>query len=150
MYSFPDPKTKDPKAHRVQRILEVIPGTLTWLTIVGMFALSFLVPVWVAYFIIAFDIYWILRTIFIAYYSVQGFRKLQEGKKIDWWERCQEIKEPRKYGDALHKRYEKFKQAIATGEITDRKQIKILKHEARRQKKYIKEVNKLEAIKDEI
>lgn len=150
MYNFPDPKTKDAREHRIQRILEVIPGTLTWATLIGMFALSFLVPIWVAYFIIAFDIYWILRTIFIAYYSVQGYRKLQEGKKIDWWERCQNIREPKKYGDELHARYVKFKEAIKAGEITDRKQIKLLEKEAKRQKKYIKEVNKLEAIKDQI
>ncbi|MFA6047594.1 MAG: glycosyltransferase family 2 protein [Parcubacteria group bacterium] len=150
MYSFPDPKTKDPKERRMQRMLEIIPGSLTWLTLIGMFLLSFLVPIWVAYFIIAFDIYWILRTIFIAYYSVQGFRKLKEGKKINWWERCQNIREPKKYADSLHLRYKEFKEAIAAGEITDRKEIKLLKEEARRQKKYIKEVNKLEDIKDQI
>ncbi|OGI23975.1 MAG: hypothetical protein A3E91_02325 [Candidatus Moranbacteria bacterium RIFCSPHIGHO2_12_FULL_40_10] len=94
MFSFPDPKTKDPAGKRSQRILEIIPGTLTWLTLIGMFAFSFFLPVWVAVFIIAFDIYWIYRTVYISFFSLVAFRKLQEGKQIDWWERCRNISDP--------------------------------------------------------
>jgi hypothetical protein len=91
VFNFPDPKTKDPKEHRAQRALEVIPGILTWVTIIGMFVFSFFLPFWVAIFVIAFDIYWIYRTAFISFYSITAYRKLQEGKKIDWRERCQNI-----------------------------------------------------------
>ena len=40
MFNFPDPKTKNPKGHAAQRMLEVIPGLLTWFTIIGMFVFS--------------------------------------------------------------------------------------------------------------
>jgi hypothetical protein len=149
MFDFPDPKTKDPKERRTQRILEVIPGTLTWLTLIGMFLLSFLVPIWVAYFIIAFDIYWILRTIFIAYYSIQGFRKLNEGKKIDWWERCQNVMEPAKYVQMLEEKIKNIKESLKEKGMSWRER-RILKKEIKRQEKYKKEVIKLETIKDQI
>ena len=55
MFEFPDPKTKNPKQRRIQRMLEVIPGILTWFTLIGMFLFSFLLPVYVAIFIIIFD-----------------------------------------------------------------------------------------------
>jgi len=91
MFDFPDPKTKDKKERKWQRLMEIIPGFLTWATIFGMFVFSFILPVYVAIFVILFDIYWIFRTIFIAYYSVEGYRKLKKGTQIDWWERCQNI-----------------------------------------------------------
>ncbi len=61
--------------HRLQRFFEVIPGILTWFTLIGMFVFSFLVPLWVAVFIIAFDIYWLYRTVYISAYSILAFRK---------------------------------------------------------------------------
>jgi len=48
-----------------------------------------------------FDIYWIFRTIFITYYSIVAYRRFQEGKKIDWWERCQNIAHPKEYAQAI-------------------------------------------------
>ncbi len=84
-FSFPDPRTKDPHAHRIQRLLEMVPGGLTWLTIFGMLVLSFIVPVWVAVFIIAFDVYWILRTIYVSFYSRVAHRAMQRGKATDWF-----------------------------------------------------------------
>ena len=150
MFDFPDPKTKDPKKRRVQRFLEVIPGTLTWLTLIGMFALSFLVPIWVAVFVIAFDIYWILRTIYIAYYSVEGYRKLREGQKIDWWERCQYIKEPAKYAGSLQEKVRQMRGSLQEKTGLKRKERKILREEIDRQRTYIKEISKLDGIKEQI
>jgi hypothetical protein len=112
MFSFPDPRTKDPKGHRIQRTLEVIPGTLTWVTLIGMFILSFVLPIWIAVFIIMFDIYWIYRTIFITYYSVVAYGRFQSVKKIDWWERCQNIADPKKYLEDLEIRVENLKAAL--------------------------------------
>ena len=95
--SYPNPRTKDPKEHRLQRIFEIIPGFLTWFTLIGMFVFSWLLPVWVAVFIILFDIYWIYRTIYIASYSIMAYRKLKRWKRIDWRYRLEKIFE----GDTL-------------------------------------------------
>lgn len=86
---FPNPRTTDPQEHAVQRIFEVIPGALTWATLIGMVVFSFFAPLWVAVFIILFDLYWIHRTIFIVTYSVAAYRKLRWGVYVDWWARCQ-------------------------------------------------------------
>ena len=58
-WRYPNPRTKDPKEHRLQRILEIIPGALTWTTFSGMILCSWLFPIETAFFIIAYDIYWV-------------------------------------------------------------------------------------------
>jgi hypothetical protein len=150
MFAFPDPKTKDPREWKKQRRLEVIPGILTWATLIGMFLFSFLLPDWVAYFIITFDIYWILRTIFIAYYSIDGYKKLRDGKKIDWWERCQNVKDPSKYRQLISERILKMEESLKNRVGMKRRDVKTLKGELKRQKNYLQEIEKLEKIADQI
>ena len=150
MFVFPDPKTKELKERRVQRMLEVIPGTLTWLTIIGMFIFSYFLPVYVAFFIIIFDIYWIMRTIFIAYYSVEGYRKLKAGKNIDWWERCQNISSPAKYRLMLKERIAKMQASLKIASEFTWSERRVLKKEIKAQEKYLQEVEKIEKITDQV
>ncbi|MFA6383417.1 MAG: glycosyltransferase family 2 protein [Parcubacteria group bacterium] len=149
-FDFPDPKTTEPKKRAVQRTLEVIPGFLTWFTFIGMFVFSFLVPAWVAVFIIIFDIYWIFRTIFIASYSIAGYRRLKEGKEIDWWGRCQNITDPKKFKQIIIERIAKIKTILGENDGMTWRERRILKKEKKRLKRYLKEVLDLEKIKDQI
>ncbi len=148
IFDFPDPKTKNPKQRKIQRILEMIPGILTWSTFVGMFALSFLLPIWVAVFVIAFDVYWICRTIFITYYSISAYRKFQTGKKIDWWDRCQNISNPTAYKAILRERVVSLRE-ILSERITFFERRKI-KKELLKIRTYSCEVEDLERIKNHI
>lgn len=147
MFEFPDPKTIDPKKRRIQRALEVIPGSLTWITIIGMFILSFIVPIWVAVFIIAFDVYWIYRTIFISTYSVAAYKKFQDGKSTDWWERCQNIIDPEKYAEMVSDRISLMKSQIK--EVGFFKKGKVRK-EIRKQKLFLQKIREIEKNKDSI
>ncbi|MDD5489706.1 MAG: glycosyltransferase family 2 protein [Candidatus Moranbacteria bacterium] len=97
MFSYPDPRTTDPRGHRLQRIFEIIPGSLAWFTLLGMFFFSFWLPVWVAVFIIAFDIYWLYRTLYISTYSIVAFRKMQCHKEIDWMRACRKMSDPENF-----------------------------------------------------
>lgn len=109
MFQYPNPRTANPRGRRLQRIFEVIPGILTWFTLLGMFVFSFFVPVWVAVFIIAFDIYWLYRTVYISTYSILAYRKMKRHKLIDWMEACQKIKEPEKFLGEIGERKMGFK-----------------------------------------
>ncbi|OGI35563.1 MAG: hypothetical protein A2259_00355 [Candidatus Moranbacteria bacterium RIFOXYA2_FULL_43_15] len=150
MYSFPNPKTKNPKERRVQRCLEVIPGLLTWGTLIGMFLFSFWVPVYVAVFIIAFDIYWIFRTVFIAYYSVKGYKRLKEGKLIDWWERCQNINHPEEYEKIIAGKISDMKGSLKEGGKMSWKEKRVLKKEIGKSQVYLKEIQGIKAIKSQL
>ncbi|MEK7189411.1 MAG: glycosyltransferase family 2 protein [Patescibacteria group bacterium] len=66
------------------RFLEIIPGFMVWATLIMSVVLSFVKPLWLMYFVIVFDLYWLFRvSYFIFYLFISGFR-LKRTKKIDW------------------------------------------------------------------
>ena len=76
------------KDYKIYRILETIPAVLSVGTLVILVVLSYFKPVWVAYFLIAFDVYWLLQVIYMAMYLVSSYQKVQKNIKIDWKSRC--------------------------------------------------------------
>lgn len=66
------------------RFFEILPATLAWLTLIGMFVASWQVPVYAAIFIILFDTYWLLKSVFLAFHLRSTFKKLQANLKINW------------------------------------------------------------------
>lgn len=150
MFQFPDPKTKDPKERRIQRALEMAHGSLAWTTFVGMFVVSFFLPVWAAVSIILFDVYWIFRIIFISYYSMKAHWGLREGKKTDWWERCQNIVQPKKYAELLQARIEKMKESLEEISFLNIRERLIVKLNINRTEKFLKEVENLVPLQNEI
>lgn len=67
-----------------ERVFEMLPATLTWLTFILMFVLSWLLPFWVAIFIILFDTYWLLKTIYLSFHLRATFMEMRRVVKIDW------------------------------------------------------------------
>lgn len=147
MFQFPDPKTKIPSERRIQRFLEVIPGTLTWATIIGMVVFSYFIPTWVAIFVIVFDVYWIYRTIYISSYSVIAYRRLKEGKNIDWREMCQKISNAENYIREIREKIQNMRSVKS--EATFFEKIKIAK-QIRKQKGLLKSIKKIAHQKIEI
>jgi hypothetical protein len=86
MYSFPDPKTTDPKEKRAQRFWEAFPGILTWGTFLFFIIVSFLAPIPVSIFLITYNLYWIFVTIYLSVHLVSAYRKLRQDSKKDWFE----------------------------------------------------------------
>ena len=75
----------------LRRALEMLPGTLAWTTFFCAVLFSWLQPVWVALFIIAFDIYWILRAIYLAILALFTYGRLRRTRKIDWLKRLEDL-----------------------------------------------------------
>lgn len=86
------PDLKSPKDRRVFRLLEIAPGALSWFTILIVIFLSWKQPVWVAIFIICFDVYWLLKTVFLSFHQQSSFKKLKKNLKINWLKRLKNIK----------------------------------------------------------
>lgn len=83
------------KDRRLYRFLEFFPGFFSIFTLVVLLVLSYLKPVCVAYFIIAFDVYWLLLVIYMAIFLVSSYRKLNKGLATDWPRKCRLLKEGR-------------------------------------------------------
>lgn len=77
--------------HTKYRILEIIPGFLVWLTFFLALVLSFLAPLWVIYFIIIFDFYWLMRVVYIFVYLIIAYQRYRQEIKINWLDACQKI-----------------------------------------------------------
>ncbi|MBI4652720.1 glycosyltransferase family 2 protein [Candidatus Kuenenbacteria bacterium] len=73
------------------RFLEVIPGALTWLIFFLAIVISFIRPIWVIYFIIIFDLYWLFRILYFLVYVFISWQHFQKDIKIDWLEKVKTI-----------------------------------------------------------
>lgn len=73
------------------RIFEIIPGAVTWTFLLSPIIFSFLWPIGVAYFIIAFDLFWLLKSIRMSYSLLLGYRRTRETERIDWNDRLREL-----------------------------------------------------------
>jgi cellulose synthase/poly-beta-1,6-N-acetylglucosamine synthase-like glycosyltransferase len=91
--------------HTQQRLLEILPGALTWFVL--------LVPVIVAFTIrlndpgmlwilgvgaVLLDAYWLVRTTIVVRCVRRTMGALQANARIDWWQRCQEFEASRPEG----------------------------------------------------
>ncbi len=81
------------KDYKLYRFFEILPGLLSVVTLVGLFALSYVKPVFIAYFIIAFDVYWLLLVFYMAIFLITSFRNLKRGLKTNWEKKCQDLEE---------------------------------------------------------
>lgn len=71
---------------RLYRLLEIIPGAASWLTLIGVVIVSIYAPFFAAYFIIAFSIYWVLKTAFLSYHLRHNWKRLRHHMSLDWLE----------------------------------------------------------------
>jgi len=68
----------------MQRFFEILPAALAWLTIILMFVLSATLPTWIAVFIILFDTYWLLKSVYLSFHLRATFKAMRQNMKIDW------------------------------------------------------------------
>ena len=78
---------KDKKDRMIYRSFEILPGLLSWLTIGLLTLFSFIRSSWVAIFIIAFDLYWIIRVTYFYSHLGAAFSIMKKIRKIDWQEK---------------------------------------------------------------
>lgn len=76
----------------VYRLLELIPGFIIWGTFLLIILLSWFLPVWAALFIIAFDLYWLLKTIHLSYHHYHNWKRLKHNRDLDWEEMLSKLK----------------------------------------------------------
>jgi len=76
------------RIEKYRRLFEIIPGFLTWTTLITLFVLAFIKPLWVAVFVIAFDLYWVVRISYLTLLLLFAYRRLEKEKSINWIERC--------------------------------------------------------------
>jgi cellulose synthase/poly-beta-1,6-N-acetylglucosamine synthase-like glycosyltransferase len=110
----------------LERVLECIPGILSWGTLLGLVVLSALLPSVAAAIMLTFLYYWLIRIIYYAVFLVIAFGRLWVEGHTDWMARVRDLYAPelpelrsvrgfrRRRSLRLHRR---VKQSVAAGEL---------------------------------
>ncbi len=86
------------KDRRLYRILEILPGFLAWTFLIGIVLASIYASFAAAYFVIAFAVYWVLKTAFLSYHVRYNWRRLKHHISLDW----QQLVSRFQYGQYYH------------------------------------------------
>lgn len=70
--------------HKVHRILEILPGFFSWNLILFPYWGIFVIPTTVAYFILAFNVYWFYQSFQIAITAFVSHVRIQAAMVYDW------------------------------------------------------------------
>jgi len=70
-----------------KRFFEFIPGVLSWGTIAAIILASWRLPLVAAIFIILFDIYWLLKTLYLSLHLRATFARMRANMKLNWLEK---------------------------------------------------------------
>lgn len=76
---------------RYYRLLEILPGVLTWTTLLGAVVFSIFFPFWVAIYIILFDIYWVFKAVNTATHLLNSFNKIKLHATYDWRKKLERL-----------------------------------------------------------
>lgn len=66
------------------RFFEIIPGTLAWAILLTLLLLSWKLPLFVSVFIVLFDFYWFLKTLYLFFHLRYSFSKMWANMKVNW------------------------------------------------------------------
>jgi len=74
----------DNKDKKLIRFFEILPGALSWGTIIILFFFALFSPKYLAIFMIFFIVLWLVRVIFMSYRLIHGYVLHSREMKIDW------------------------------------------------------------------
>ncbi|MBI3305087.1 glycosyltransferase family 2 protein [Candidatus Parcubacteria bacterium] len=81
----------DSSERHLYRALEIFPGALAWVTLVFVVIGSAFFPVAIALFIIAFDVYWLLKTVYLSLHLRAAYRRLRVNLATDWRQKLEAL-----------------------------------------------------------
>src|SRR5947209_9573492 len=73
------------------RVLEILPGLVTWAAVLAPVVLVLYYPEPVVIAIVCLDVYWFVRSLIVVFGIKQTFDRLQHEKAVDWWQQCLDL-----------------------------------------------------------
>ncbi len=78
---------------KTRRFFEILPGFMAWTLILFPIWGALLIPTFLAYFILFFDIYWLYKSASLVVTAHIASKKIRVTEKINWYERAQKFEE---------------------------------------------------------
>jgi len=69
---------------QIQRVLEILPGFISWNLILFPLWGVFIIPLAVAYFVLFFDVFWLYKSATITFTGLISSLKIKASQKMDW------------------------------------------------------------------
>ncbi len=79
---------------RQYRFFEMVPGILSWGSIILLIVLSFTSPLLAGVYVLLFIATLLIKATGIAYHTLIGFRRIDAAQKVDWHSRLIDLKDP--------------------------------------------------------
>jgi len=79
-----------------RRFYEILPGASSWITLLGLGILAFIIPMWIAIFLILYDLYWLVRAAYMSSYLLSSYGQLKKQRGVDWLLRLDLLSDPEK------------------------------------------------------
>lgn len=80
------------KDRKIYRLLEILPGALSWGTIILIVISARFFPVQSAIFIIIFDVYWFLKTAFLSFHLRHNWKRVKYNMSLNWNKMLENLK----------------------------------------------------------
>jgi cellulose synthase/poly-beta-1,6-N-acetylglucosamine synthase-like glycosyltransferase len=94
------------------RLLEMLPAFLSYGSLILLFILSFFSPMLAAVYLLLIIVTLLVKSVGIAFHTVQGRKKMEEAERVDWRARLEDLENPTKsydmYKDKQPKRLQGF------------------------------------------
>ncbi|HEX8965367.1 MAG TPA: glycosyltransferase family 2 protein [Patescibacteria group bacterium] len=76
---------------KTRRFLEILPGFISWTLILFPIWGALLIPTFLAYFILFFDIYWFYKSFSLTIMAFIASKRIQEAEKENWVEKAKKL-----------------------------------------------------------
>lgn len=76
--------------------MEILPGLLSWATLLGAIFLSWMAPAVVAVLIILFDFYWLLKVSYLSFHQITSYKQMKKNLNTNWIEKLKELNDWKK------------------------------------------------------
>lgn len=84
------------------RFLEMLPGILSYGSIILLIVLSIVSPIWASIYLLMIDLVMFVKSIGIAYHMIRGRSKLDKACTVDWRSRLADLENPKtRYAELL-------------------------------------------------
>lgn len=124
----------------LQRSLEVLPGLLIWSTLIGLTLLAFVAPTSVALALIAYDLYWVIRAVYVGTHLIASYRTLRRRQGIDWRARLDGIEDPDRATQLTHARIHLLEQQRV--QVRDRRTKKDLRRAISQEREFLSDLHR--------
>lgn len=85
-----------------RRIWEIIPGLLSWASLAVLSVLALTVSFWIAIFVIAYDVYILIRIVYMSIHLLYAYKRLKEYRTVDWIAKLDALSTKLSWNDVHH------------------------------------------------